>query len=294
MVDDGDVARPQPLGEVLGARSRRAGPHDARRPFAGAADGEASQSSSCVRVCQTHPEGCSSRRAAGQPARLRRRCRRQQLLGVATSELRTPGSPASMRDSSARRSSPSTRRHAGATDASSLATTRCRSANAATCGRCVTTSTWRCGPARPAAGRPRPRRGRRRPRRPRRRRTSGTGSAPASTTSRASMTRDSSPPDAPLCSGRGGASRVRDEQELDLVDAVRSERHPPTVREQQPVGRRSRWRDRHLQPGVRHRQPGQLARRPPRSAAALRPRCAAPSASRRMGSELAVSRRARR
>ena len=33
----------------------------------------------------------------------------------------------------------------------------------------------------------------------------GTGSAPANTTSMASMTRESSPPEAPLCTGRGGA-----------------------------------------------------------------------------------------
>ena len=48
----------------------------------------------------------------------------------------------------------------------------------------------------------------------------GTGSAPAKTTSMASMTRESSPPEAPLCTGRGGRAGVRGQQQRDLVDAL--------------------------------------------------------------------------
>ena len=103
-----------------------------------------------------------------------------------------------------------------------LVTTRCWSANAATCARWVTTSTWRRARAsRQAGGRsrgPPDRRRRRRPRRTRRCRPRRPG-AVASTTSRPSITRDSSPPEAPLPSGRAGA-RMRDEQELDVVAAV--------------------------------------------------------------------------
>ena len=60
--------------------------------------------------------------------------------------------------------------------------------------------TW---PARRAGGRSRPRPCRRPRHRPRRRRRSGTGRVSARATSMASITRDSSPPEAPLVSGRG-------------------------------------------------------------------------------------------
>ena len=135
-----------------------------------------------------------------------------------------------MRDSSRTRPSSSSALHAAAGDravARSCATTRCRSANAATCGRWVTTTTWAVRasrasrrPTSTAAWPPTPAS------------TSsntnvGTGSAPAKTTSTASITRDSSPPDAPRCSGRGRRAGVRAQQQLDVVDAVRAEREPP-------------------------------------------------------------------
>ena len=92
----------------------------------------------------------------------------------------------------------------------SLATTRCRSAKAATCGRWVTTSTWwlRASRAsrRPISTAARP---------PTPASTSSKTSvggppAPAKTTSIASMTRDSSPPEAPLLQRQRRRARVGD------------------------------------------------------------------------------------
>ena len=85
-----------------------------------------------------------------------------------------------------------------------FSTTTCRSAYAATCGRWVTTSTWALlassASRRPTSTAARP---------PTPASTSsktnvGTGLVPASATSMASITRDSSPPEAPLASGRAG------------------------------------------------------------------------------------------
>ena len=110
-----------------------------------------------------------------------------------------------------------------------LSTTRCRSAYAATCARWVTTTTWwvaaRRASRRPTSTAARP---------PTPASTSsntsvGVVSAPASTTSTASITRESSPPEAPLCTGSGGAPGVRGEQQLDLVDAVGAGDHAPAV-----------------------------------------------------------------
>ena len=50
---------------------------------------------------------------------------------------------------------------------------------------------------------------------------------------------------------------VGDEQELDIVDSVRRERHPSTVREKQAALVRSRS-DGYLQPGLGHGQPGKF------------------------------------
>src|SRR5580700_3029826 len=149
--------------------------------------------------------------------------------------------PASMRDSSRTRASWSRRTTPLLVTLPSLdfATTRWLSANAATWGRWVTTMTCaslaslaRRRPTSTAALPPTPAS------------TSsktnvGTGSAPAKTTSMASMTLDSSPPDAPLVSGRAGAP------DLDLVRAVRAE-----------LCRRG---DGDADPGVRHGQGRQLA-----------------------------------
>ena len=137
------------------------------------------------------------------PVRPAVRRRRQQLLGVRRA-VAEPSSPASIRDNSCTRpSSSSMTTPLRVTRPSSLFTTlKCRSAKAATCGRWVTTSTWAERASR-ASRRP----------------TStaalpptpasissntnvGTGSAPANTTSTASISRDSSPPEAPRCSGR--------------------------------------------------------------------------------------------
>ena len=120
-----------------------------------------------------------------------------------------------------------------------FSTRTCRSAYAATCGRWVTTSTcavrasWASRrPTSTAAAPPTPAS------------TSsntnvGTGLVPASATSRASITRDSSPPDAPLCSGRGSAPGVGGQQELDLVDAARRVAEPAAADPQRAAaGRR--------------------------------------------------------
>ena len=135
-------------------------------------------------------------------------------------------SPASMRASSATRSSSSSRaprwRCCGP---------RCRrrdaiSAYAATCGRCVTTMTWwvRASRAsrRPICTAARP---------PTPASTSSNtivvpSADAASTTSSASMTRDSSPPDALLLSGSTSVAAVRGEAELDGVDTVATRRAP--------------------------------------------------------------------
>ena len=81
----------------------------------------------------------------------------------------------------------------------------------------------------------------------------GTGLVPASETSSASITRDSSPPDAPLCERAGLGAGVGGQQELDLVDAgAVTQPRPPTGGSPARTGApRSR-------PGVRHRQQGQL------------------------------------
>src|SRR5581483_3103064 len=86
-----------------------------------------------------------------------------------------------------------------------FSTSNCRSAKAATCGRWVTTTTWAVlaslasrRPISTAALPPTPAS-------TSSKRYVGTGSVPAKTTSTASITRDSSPPDAPLAMGRGGA-----------------------------------------------------------------------------------------
>ena len=86
-----------------------------------------------------------------------------------------------------------------------FSTTRWLSANAATWGRWVTTITCE---DRASRARRRPISTAARPPTPASTSSNtnvGTGSAPANTTSMASMTRDSSPPEAPLCSGSGGA-----------------------------------------------------------------------------------------
>ena len=58
--------------------------------------------------------------------------------------------------------------------------------------------------------------------------------------------RDSSPPEAPFCSGSGGRARMGGEPDLHVVGAVRA-----------GLVQRD---DRHRQPGMRHRQRGKLAR----------------------------------
>src|SRR3954449_12451608 len=114
-----------------------------------------------------------------------------------------------MRASSRTRSSPSTARMSVAVTpcavSGDLSTTRWVSANAATCARWVTTTTW-CSRASRASRRPiSPAAWPPTPASTSSNTITGTGSAPAKTTSMASITRESSPPEAPLCTGRGGA-----------------------------------------------------------------------------------------
>ncbi len=113
-------------------------------------------------------------------------------------------SPESIRTSSRTRSGPSTTATLDAVTCPdpSLVTTTCRSANAATWGRCVTTMT--CDVRASRASR-RPTSTATRPPIPASTSSNtkdGTLSTPASTTSMASMMRESSPPDAPLPRGR--------------------------------------------------------------------------------------------
>ena len=137
-----------------------------------------------------------------------------------------------------------------------LRTTTWRSANAATCGRCVTTSTWADLasaasrlPISTAALPPTPAS------------TSsktnvGTGRVSARATSIASITRDSSPPEAPLVSGRGS--------EPVLAASTSSTSSTPLEVNRSralPISRpfsSSTVVEPHLEPGVRHRQRVQL------------------------------------
>ena len=157
--------------------------------------------SSCAELPQQVAGAALTRRPARRapaswPAAPRRgrgpgRCRARRACGTA----RRPG-----------------RRRRGATTplrvtlpSSLLTTCRCASAKAATCGRWVTTRTWWSRASRASR---RPTSTAARPPTPASTSSNtmtGTGSAPAKTTSTASITRDSSPPDAPLCSGRSGA-----------------------------------------------------------------------------------------
>ena len=123
----------------------------------------------------------------------------------------TSVSPPSMRAISATRASPATRlhvAHAWPGPAGALLTTKWWSAQAATCARCVTASTWRSRPScfisRPRC-RPRCRRHRRRSRRrsASARRRCAAVAAGCVVTAMASARRDSSPPEATLASGRG-------------------------------------------------------------------------------------------
>ena len=117
-------------------------------------------------------------------------------------------------------------------------------------------------PARPAGGRPRPRPCRPRRRRPRRTRTSAPGRCRPGTTSSASITRDSSPPEAPLCSGRASAPVLAASRNSTSSTPcgrnAASGRRPAAA-----AGRRLRRRrlllgHRHGDRGVRHGQGGQL------------------------------------
>ena len=169
-----------------------------------------------------HRPSCHARAArsrhATRPAGRRRSAAAPLGVGDApAAPRRAPGPssessmPASIRASSRTRPSPSStctplrgdlRRHRPSRPR------RCRSANAATCGRWVTTSTWACRPAGPAGA---PTSSAARPPTPASTSSKtkvGTGSPPpASTTSRASITRDSSPPEAALADAAGPGRR---------------------------------------------------------------------------------------
>ena len=93
----------------------------------------------------------------------------------------------------------------------------------------------------------------------------GTGSEWARTTSIASITRDSSPPDAALCTGSGGAPSCARHAQLDLVDAVRARVHErvAAARRRRPAARAGRparptRADHQLDARLPHRQAGQL------------------------------------
>ena len=143
--------------------------------------------------------------------------------------------PASIRDSSRTRS-PSSRTvspEVVTVPSLDLATTTWRSAYAATWGRWVTTSDLGVAGQRwPAAGRPRRPPCRRPRRRPRRRRTSGPWSCRPGTPRAPSITRESSPPDAPLCRGRGSApvlAASRNSTSSTPEAVKRSQRSPPAA-----------------------------------------------------------------
>ena len=85
----------------------------------------------------------------------------------------------------------------------------------------------------------------------------GTGLVPARHTSRASITRDSSPPEAPLASGPRLAPGVGGQQRISTSSTpVRAEPEPAAA-DREPSSRRSAAHRRRA--GVRHRQAGQLA-----------------------------------
>ena len=154
--------------------------------------------------------GCSCFAGAGE-----------QLLGVAPRVCDDSPTPASMRDSSPTRASSRSKlgaRRPCGRSTSPFATATCASANAATCGRWVTHSTWCCLPtcasARPTAVPASP---------PMPASTSSNtrvGGAAESTTRRASIARASSPPEAALGQRPGRLARVGREQEGDVVGAV--------------------------------------------------------------------------
>ena len=167
--------------------------------------------------CRRSPRRCGGR-SPGAPApppaaprRARGRCPSRRARR-ASARARRPGS------SSIQRADPL----AGPSPARALSTSRCRSAYAATCGRCVTTTTW-CRTAslgQPAADLHRARSAST-PAPTSSKTIVGTGSAPASATSSASMTLDS-PRRTRLCAAPRRRARVGDEPQLDPVDAVRA------------------------------------------------------------------------
>ena len=198
-----------------------------------------------AREGESRAGSCPSRRRAADP---RNRASRRapvllvQLLGM-SARLRGDRraaqhpSPAPRRAPRARQPRDRSRRRHRVL---ALVTRKCVSANAATCGKCVTHSTWRRAPAPAGAGPPS-----RRPRRRCRLSTSsntsvGTDPASLATTEMASAMRDSSPPEATRESGPGACFGWLGDAELDLL---------------QTVARRGRERlQRDVQPAARHRE----------------------------------------
>ena len=195
-----------------------------------------------------------ARRAGGavgqvqQFARVLRRRRRSPPSAEHPRQLAHPGVPGHERRTDEAVTEPS----------ESLVTTRCRSANAATWARWVTTMTWvlrlRACSRRPtsmAAAPPTPAS------------TSsntmvGTGSAPASTTWTASMTRDSSPPEAAWAMGRSGAPGLAASIRAHVVDPGRAQGQGHIVAGHRQTGRVRGAGQRELHARARHRQGGQL------------------------------------
>src|SRR4051794_25048709 len=213
VVDDRDLARLQPLGQVLGATVQARDTAHLRRLGVAAQEGGQSHLAGHppTRAC---PPARARTRAAGPPPPDAGPAQRLPARALAASSTSSPAcaraesvvsSPAIIRASSVVRcsSGSSTTPLVVTCPSSALTTTKCRSANAATWARCVTTTTWLCG-ASPASRRPistatRP---------PTPASTSSNTNVPpgrsaASTTSRASRTRDSSPPEATLPRLRG-------------------------------------------------------------------------------------------
>ena len=139
---------------------------------------------------------------------------------------RTPPSRRASGPAPRTRASSSSRADAGLGDLArrrTSTTSRCRSANAATCGRCVTTSTWE---VRASAGEP-PSDLERGPaadpgvdlvEHERRHRVRGRRGPPQTRASPGTARR----PEAPLAIGRGRRPGVRGQQQLDLVDPLRT------------------------------------------------------------------------
>ena len=142
-------------------------------------------------------------------------------IRISSSTTPSPASSSTVRERDVRRP-PTSRSGSG------------RSASAAICGRCVMQSTWRARRAPAAARPPRAPSGRPRRRPPRRTRASADSPAPATVIS-ASITRDSSPPDAALAHRRRRHARVGREHQLDALgagraDAPRAARAAPRTR----------------------------------------------------------------